>query len=127
LPLVLSPEAVRRFLEAVEGGDGLYRLMTRLIPGTGLPRSGEAVGEGASGAEAGAQVDRPQRLAQAGVAFEQRRLAQGQPARPQPVEGARRRLTGGADIATGVDRRGHGHAFSGRGQGCGDPDAGTPS
>jgi hypothetical protein len=38
LPLVLSPEEVRRFLEAVEGGDGLYRLMTRLLYGTGLRR-----------------------------------------------------------------------------------------
>ncbi len=38
LPLVLSPEEVRRFLDAVEGGDGLYRLMTRLLYGTGLRR-----------------------------------------------------------------------------------------
>jgi hypothetical protein len=82
LPLVLSPEEVRRYLEAVEGGDGLYRLMTRPLSGTDLPRSGAAVGQGASGAEAGAQVDRPQQLAQAWVAFEQRQLAERQPARP---------------------------------------------
>ena len=38
LPTVLSPEEVRCFLEAVEGGDGLYRLMVRLLYGTGLRR-----------------------------------------------------------------------------------------
>jgi integron integrase len=38
LPTVLSPDEVRRFLDAVEGGDGLYRLMARLLYGTGLRR-----------------------------------------------------------------------------------------
>jgi integron integrase len=38
LPTVLSPEEVRRFLDAMEGGDGLYRLMARLLYGTGLRR-----------------------------------------------------------------------------------------
>ena len=38
LPTVLSPEEVRLFLDAVQGGDGLYRLMTRLLYGTGLRR-----------------------------------------------------------------------------------------
>ena len=38
LPSVLSPEEVRRFLDAVEGCDGLYRLMARLLYGTGLRR-----------------------------------------------------------------------------------------
>ena len=38
LPTVLSPEEVRCFLDAVEGGEGLYRLMTRLLYGTGLRR-----------------------------------------------------------------------------------------
>jgi integron integrase len=38
LPTVLSPEEVRRFLDAVEGGDGLYRLMAGLLYGTGLRR-----------------------------------------------------------------------------------------
>lgn len=38
LPLVLSPAEIRQFLDAVEGGEGLYRLMTRLIYGTGLRR-----------------------------------------------------------------------------------------
>jgi integron integrase len=38
LPAVLSPEEVRRFLDAVDGGDGLYRLMARLLYGTGLRR-----------------------------------------------------------------------------------------
>jgi len=36
LPAVLAPEEVRCFLDAVEGGDGLYRLMARLLYGTGL-------------------------------------------------------------------------------------------
>ncbi len=38
LPTVLSPEEVRQFLAAVQGGDGLYRLMTGLLYGTGLRR-----------------------------------------------------------------------------------------
>jgi integron integrase len=38
LPGVLSPEEVGRFLAAVEGNDGLYRLMARLLYGTGLRR-----------------------------------------------------------------------------------------
>jgi integron integrase len=38
LPSVLAPEEVRRFLDAVEGGDGLYRLMARLLYGTGARR-----------------------------------------------------------------------------------------
>lgn len=38
LPTVLSPEEVYQFLNAVEGGDGLYRLMARLLYGTGLRR-----------------------------------------------------------------------------------------
>jgi integrase len=35
---VLSAEEVRRFLDAVQGGDGLFRLMARLLYGTGLRR-----------------------------------------------------------------------------------------
>jgi hypothetical protein len=31
LPAVLSPEEVRRFLDSVEGGDGVYHLMARLL------------------------------------------------------------------------------------------------
>jgi integron integrase len=38
LPAVLSPEEVRLFLDAVEGADGLYRLMARLLYGAGLRR-----------------------------------------------------------------------------------------
>jgi len=38
LPLVLSPKEVRRFLDAVQGNDDLYRLMARLLYGTGLRR-----------------------------------------------------------------------------------------
>ena len=38
LPAVLSPEEARRFLDAVDGCGGLYRLMTRLLYGTGLRR-----------------------------------------------------------------------------------------
>src|SRR5262249_44871476 len=38
LPAVLSPEEVRRFLDAVGGNDGLYRLMASLLYGTGLRR-----------------------------------------------------------------------------------------
>src|SRR5262249_16658691 len=38
LPTVLAPEEVRRFLDAVEGGDGLFRLMACLLYGTGLRR-----------------------------------------------------------------------------------------
>src|SRR5262249_17059609 len=38
LPTVLSPEEVRRFLDAVEGGEGLFRLMARLLYGAGLRR-----------------------------------------------------------------------------------------
>jgi integron integrase len=38
LPTVLSPEEVRRFLDAVQGGDGLFRLMAHLLYGTGLRR-----------------------------------------------------------------------------------------
>ncbi len=40
LPTVLSPEEVRRFLDAVPGGDGLFGLMTRLLYGTELRGSG---------------------------------------------------------------------------------------
>jgi integrase len=39
LPTVLSHEEVRRFLDAVTGGDGLFHLMARLLYGTGLRRS----------------------------------------------------------------------------------------
>jgi integrase len=38
LPTVLSPEEVCRFLDAVEGGEGLFRLMACLLYGTGLRR-----------------------------------------------------------------------------------------
>jgi integron integrase len=38
LPTVLSPEEVRRLLDAVQGRDGLYRLMVSLIYGTGIRR-----------------------------------------------------------------------------------------
>jgi integron integrase len=38
LPTVLSPTEVRCFLDAVEGGEGLFRLMARLLYGTGLRR-----------------------------------------------------------------------------------------
>src|SRR5262245_21973904 len=38
LPTVLSPEEAGCFLDAVEGGDGLYRLMASLLYGTGLRR-----------------------------------------------------------------------------------------
>jgi integron integrase len=38
LPLVLSPEQVRCFLDAVQGGNGLFRLMARMLYGTGLRR-----------------------------------------------------------------------------------------
>jgi integron integrase len=38
LPAVLSPDEVSRFLDAVEGGNGLYRLMASLLYGTGLRR-----------------------------------------------------------------------------------------
>ncbi len=38
LPTVLSPEEIGRFLDAVEGGDGVYRLLTRLLYGTGMRR-----------------------------------------------------------------------------------------
>jgi integron integrase len=38
LPLVLSPEEVRCFLDAVQGNDGLYRLMASLVYGTGVRR-----------------------------------------------------------------------------------------
>jgi integrase len=38
LPAVLSPEEVRCFLDAVQGGDVLYLLMARLLYGTGLRR-----------------------------------------------------------------------------------------
>lgn len=38
LPTVLSPEEVRRFLAALEGSNGLYRLMASLLYGTGLRR-----------------------------------------------------------------------------------------
>lgn len=38
LPAVLSPEEVRRFLDAVDGCGGLYRLMARLLYGSGLRR-----------------------------------------------------------------------------------------
>jgi integron integrase len=38
LPSVLAPEEVRRLLEAVEGGDGVFRLMAGLLYGAGLRR-----------------------------------------------------------------------------------------
>jgi integron integrase len=38
LPTVLSPDEVRRLLDAVEGRDGLYRLMVSLLYGAGLRR-----------------------------------------------------------------------------------------
>jgi integrase len=38
LPTVLAPAEVRRFLGAVEGNEGLYSLMARLLYGTGLRR-----------------------------------------------------------------------------------------
>src|SRR5262249_13274667 len=38
LPTVLSPEEVHRLLEAVRGGDGVFRLMARLLYGAGLRR-----------------------------------------------------------------------------------------
>jgi integron integrase len=38
LPSVLSPEEVRLLLDTVQGNDGLYRLMARLLYGTGLRR-----------------------------------------------------------------------------------------
>jgi integron integrase len=38
LPSVLSPEEVRRFLDAMQGCDGLHQLMARLLYGTGLRR-----------------------------------------------------------------------------------------
>src|SRR5207253_1230150 len=36
LPVVLSPEEVRRVLEPVRGADGAYRLMADLLYGSGL-------------------------------------------------------------------------------------------
>jgi integron integrase len=38
LPTVLSPEEVRRLLDAVQGRDGLYRLLASLLYGAGLRR-----------------------------------------------------------------------------------------
>jgi integron integrase len=38
LPNVLAPEEVRRLLAAIEGGDGLFRLMAGLLYGAGLRR-----------------------------------------------------------------------------------------
>jgi integron integrase len=38
LPNVLAPEEVRRVLDAIEGGDGVFRLMTGLLYGAGLRR-----------------------------------------------------------------------------------------
>lgn len=38
LPTVLSPEEVRRFLDSVQGGDGLFRLLASLLYGTGMRR-----------------------------------------------------------------------------------------
>jgi integrase len=38
LPIVLSAEEVSRFLDSVHGNDGLFRLMARLLYGTGLRR-----------------------------------------------------------------------------------------
>jgi integron integrase len=38
LPVVLSPEEVRRVLDAVTGADGVFRLMARLLYGAGLRR-----------------------------------------------------------------------------------------
>lgn len=35
---MLSPEEVRRFLDAAQGGDGLHRLMVCLLYGTGMRR-----------------------------------------------------------------------------------------
>jgi hypothetical protein len=53
-------------------------------------------GEGAAGAEAGAQVEGEEGLGQAGVALQEGQLAQGEAAGDEPVEGARGQLTGGA-------------------------------
>jgi integrase len=36
LPVVLSPSEVRQLLEAIDGYEGLYRLMARLMYGTGM-------------------------------------------------------------------------------------------
>ena len=38
VPTVLSPDEVRRLLEAVQGGDGVFRLMAGLMYGAGLRR-----------------------------------------------------------------------------------------
>src|SRR5438874_10019351 len=38
LPTVLSPEEVRQLLEAVRGGEGVFRLMAGLLYGAGLRR-----------------------------------------------------------------------------------------
>jgi integron integrase len=38
LPNVLAPEEVRRVLDAVQGGDGVFRIMTGLLYGAGLRR-----------------------------------------------------------------------------------------
>jgi integrase len=38
LPAVLSPEEVRQLLEAVRGGEGVFRLMAGLLYGAGLRR-----------------------------------------------------------------------------------------
>jgi integron integrase len=38
LPTVLSPEEVRHFLDSFQQGDGLFRLMARLLYGTGMRR-----------------------------------------------------------------------------------------
>ena len=38
LPAVLSPEEVAQLLDAVQGGDGVFRLMARLLYGTGMRR-----------------------------------------------------------------------------------------
>lgn len=38
LPTVLSPQEVSRLLDAIQGGDGVFRLMARLLYGTGMRR-----------------------------------------------------------------------------------------
>jgi integron integrase len=38
LPIVLSPEEVRQLVDAVHGGDGVFRLMARILYGAGLRR-----------------------------------------------------------------------------------------
>src|SRR5205823_3971292 len=54
------------------------------------PRPGGAVGHRPARAEPGAEVQRDQRLAQLGVALQERELAEGEPARPEPRKTLRR-------------------------------------